>query len=202
MYNYPFKLQRLINEISKFPGVGPKMAERIGLFLLKKEGSYIDSVINSLNESKDIIFCSKCFNVSEDETCGICSDGSRNKEIICVVESPEDIITVERTGKFSGYYHVLHGLINPLNNILPENLKIRELRDKAAAPENGIKEIILAINHTVEGDATALYITKVIREKSYAARITRLAKGLPTGSDIRYADEITLGQAIMERKDI
>jgi len=200
MYNYPHNLQKLINEISKLPGIGPKMAERIGLYIIKKDSSYIENIQNALEEIKTLSLCEKCFNVSESGLCNICSDRGRSSSLICVVESPEDIITVERTGKFSGYYHVLQGLINPLNNIMPENLRLKELKKRAA--ETGIDEIILAINHTVEGDATCLYISNMLKEKQGAVKITRLAKGLPSGSDLKYADEITLGQAILERKEI
>ena len=121
---------------------------------------------------------------------------------MCVVESAEEVITVERTGKYNGYYHVLQGLINPLNNLLPDNLRIKELLDRLKNKKGLVQEIILAINHSVEGDATSLYISALAKDYGHTIKITRLAKGLPTGSDIRYADEITLGQAIIERKEI
>jgi recombination protein RecR len=201
MYNYPIKVQRLINEISKMPGIGNKMAERISLYILKQDKSFIDNLLSVIHDIKLIHFCERCFNISEEKLCEICKDNKRDSSIICVVESPLDIINIERTGKFTGLYHILNGLINPLNNILPENLKIKELIQRIKK-ENNIKEIILAINHTVEGDTTALYIISAIKEESNTIKITRLAKGLPTGSDIKYADEITLGQAILERKEI
>lgn len=201
MYNYPNSLLKLINEILKLPGIGPKMAERISLFLLKKRGEYVNELSVALGEIKNINFCRNCFNVADKSVCSICDDGTRDKEYICVVEGPEDIVTIERTGKYNGYYHTLHGLINPLNNIMPENLKINELVERLKKQDT-VKELILAINHTVEGDATSLYIKREIQEAGLNLKITRLAKGLPTGSDIRYADEITLGQAILERKEI
>lgn len=201
MYNYPIKVQRLINEISKFPGIGNKMAERIALYILNQDRIFIENLSSIIHDIQEINFCEKCFNISEGKLCDICRDSNRDSSVICVVESPLDIISVERTGKFLGTYHVLNGLINPLNNIFPEKLKIKELV-KRIKEEKTVKEIILAINHTVEGDTTALYIIATIRENFNNIKITRLAKGLPTGSDIKYADEITLGQAILERKEI
>ena len=202
MFSYPHKLQKLINEISKLPGIGPKMAERIGLFMLKKDGGYIDNFKETLEDIKKIHFCGRCFNVSENDLCTVCSDDSRDLSQICVLESAEDVVTVERTGKFRGYYHILQGLINPLNNMLPDDLRIKELLERVRSSKGAIKELILAINHTVEGDATALYISSLVKDSGAVVKISRLAKGLPTGSDIRYADEITLGQAILERKEI
>ena len=200
MYNYPHKLQKLINEISKLPGIGPKMAERVALHILKKDAGYIDAFREIMEDIKTLGFCSRCFNVSEGELCVICLDDRRDPSIICIVESSEDVVTIERTGKFSGYYHILQGLINPLNNVLPENLRIKELLSRLRkAP---VKEMILGLNHTVEGDATSMYISAMLRDDGGISRITRLAKGLPMGSDIRYAEEITLGQAIVERKEI
>ncbi|MEI7541995.1 MAG: recombination mediator RecR [bacterium] len=202
MYNYPHKLLKLINEVSKLPGVGPKMAERIGLHIIKKEYEYIDNFSSVLQESKGLTYCKECFNVSDFDLCAICADGDRDKKLLCVVESAEEVITVERTGKYNGYYHVLQGLINPLNNLLPDNLRIKELLDRLKNKKGLVQEIILAINHSVEGDATSLYISALAKDYGHTIKITRLAKGLPTGSDIRYADEITLGQAIIERKEI
>ncbi|MFP4465530.1 MAG: recombination mediator RecR [Candidatus Goldiibacteriota bacterium] len=202
MYKYPFKLEKLVNEISKLPSVGPKMAERMALYILKKSPEFPESLACALMDVKDVTFCEICFNVSDAERCTICMDENRENTAICIVESPEDIITVERTMKFKGYYHVLHGLVNPLGNILPENLKLSELSERIKNADNGLNEIILAINHTVEGDATCLYVNDTVKETGKYLKVSRLAKGLPTGSDIRYADEITLGQAIIERKEI
>lgn len=199
MFNYPKPLNRLINEISKLPGIGPKMAERISLYLLKKRGEYVDALAGVLTGIKTIGFCKICFNVTDKDICSVCEDSTRGKDIICVVEGPEDVITVERTEKFGGYYHVLHGLINPLNDVMPDNLRIRELVDRLKKqPE--VKELILAINHTVEGDATALYIKQALEEAGLKFKLTRLAKGLPTGSDIRYADEMTSGRQYWKEK--
>jgi recombination protein RecR len=178
------------------------MAERIGLHIIKKEFEYIDNFTLALQESKELTFCKECFNVSDFDLCPICADNERNNSLMCVVESAEEVITVERTGKYNGYYHVLQGLINPLNNMLPDNLRIKELIGRVKNKGGSIKEIILAINHSVEGDATSLYISAIAKDADKNIKISRLAKGLPTGSDIRYADEITLGQAIIERKEI
>ncbi|MCE5300639.1 MAG: recombination mediator RecR [Spirochaetia bacterium] len=202
MYNYPYKLQKLINEVSRLPGIGPKMAERIALYIMKREPEYTENFKEILDGVKDITLCTRCFNVSDGNICSICAEDNRDRLIMCVLESPEDVVMVERTGKFKGYYHILHGLINPLNNMLAENLRIRELCDRVKGSNGEIKELILAINHTVEGDATALYISELMKEYAAGVKITRLAKGLPTGSDIKYADEITLGQAIVERKEM
>jgi len=200
MPGYPFRLEKLINEISKLPGIGPKMAERISLTIAKKGDSTINSLVESLNGVLKLKFCSVCHNISDEAVCGICLNRrSASGGIICVVESPEDVITIERTGTHKGTYHVLHGLLNPLNSIMPENLKIKELVERAKNEVSG--EIMLALNHTVEGDATSLYISRALKEAGVTARLTRLAKGLPTGSDIRYADELPLSQAISERKD-
>ena len=201
MYNYPFQLQKLINEVSKLPGIGPKMAERVSLYILKRGQTFCENFSQALLGIKDIGWCRSCFNVSSGPVCEICADTRRDASILCVVEGPEDVITVERTGKYRGYYAVLHGLVNPLNNVLPENLKIRETADKVKNTP-GITEIILAINHTVEGDATCLYVADAVRRENAGVKISRLAKGLPSGSDIKYADELTLGQAIVERKEI
>lgn len=201
MHNYPHKVLKLINEISKFPGVGPKMAERIALYMLRRDHGYIDGLNEIICGIKSVTTCKSCFTVSDSETCSICGDNGRNRSMLCVVESPEDVINIERTGKYLGYYFVLQGLINPLENILPENLKLLELAERVKR-EKGITEVLMAINHTVEGDATSLYIAGIIKEAGRALKISRLAKGLPTGSDIKYADEITLGQAILERKEI
>jgi len=176
------------------------MAERIAFYMLKKESDYMDNFASILEAVKKITFCPLCFNVSEGGQCSICADDSRDASVLCVVESPEDIITVERTGKFKGYYHVLNGLISPVDGIMPEKLKLGELNARVKKT-GGLKEVILAVNHTVEGDATVLYAVSLIKENG-SFKITRLAKGLPTGSDIRYADELTLGQAITERKEI
>ena len=187
MHNYPHKVLKLINEISKFPGVGPKMAERIALYMLRRDHAYIDALTEVISGIKGVGTCKKCHTVSDSELCSICEDGNRNRGLLCVVESPEDVINIERTGKYQGYYFVLQGLINPLENMLPENLKLRELRE-TVKKEKDISEILLAINHTVEGDATSLYITGLIKEKGSLLKLSRLAKGLPTGSDIKYAD--------------
>lgn len=201
MHNYPHKVLKLINEISKFPGVGPKMAERIALYMLRRDHVYIDSLVSVINDIKTVTTCKRCYTVSDTDTCSICGDENRTKALLCVVESPEDVINIERTGKYPGYYFVLQGLINPLENMLPENLKLQELSERVKK-EKGISEILLTINHSVEGDATSLYIASIIKIKGDVLKISRLAKGLPTGSDIKYADEITLGQAILERKEI
>jgi recombination protein RecR len=201
MHNYPHKVLKLINEISKFPGVGPKMAERIALYMLRRDHAYLDILNSAINDIKNVTTCKKCHTVSDHEMCSVCVDEKRNPEILCVVESPEDVINIERTGKYQGYYFVLQGLINPLENVMPDNLKLKELEERAK-DDKKIAEILLAINHTVEGDATALYIAGMIKENGIVLKMSRLAKGLPTGSDIKYADEITLGQAILERKEI
>jgi len=196
---YPKSFKRLIDHFSSLPSVGPKMAERLVLFLFKQnEEKLLDFGKSLENLKNDLHYCRQCFNISEEDLCLICKDKTRDKEKICIVEEPLDIIAIEKTGKYFGLYHVLGGTLETLSGKnSPQNpLKIEALLKRLQ--EFSFQEVILATNPTTEGDATALYLMKIIRPTG--VKITRLARGLSTGGDIEYADEITLGSAILNRK--
>lgn len=195
----PKSLEKLINEFEKLPGIGPKTAERLSFYLLRSKKEDLDRFAKVLAELKDnITICSSCQNIAESNPCPICSDKRRDKSIICVVEEPQDALVLEKTHAYSGLYHVLGGAISPINNIGPEDLKIKELLAKVRN-NNEIKEIILATNPSLEGEATAMYISKLL--KPFGLKITRIARGLPSGGDLEYADEITLSNALKGRKE-
>ena len=194
---YPKSFKKLIDYFSSLPSVGPKMAERLVLYLFKQDKEMLVEFGNSLSNLKiNLRHCEKCFNISEENLCDICKDGSRNINKICVVEEPLDIIAIERTKKYDGLYHVLGGTLGIAKNDDPSQLKLNELQKRVSNEKIG--EIILAMNPTTGGDATALYIARMLKETS--ANVTKLARGLSTGSDIEYADELTLGSAIINRK--
>lgn len=196
----PKSVQKLISEFEKLPGIGPKTAQRLSFYLLKQKKENLEEFGNSLiNLKKNITLCSQCQNLAETDPCLICSDPKRDHFILCIVEQPHDILALEQTREFKGIYHVLYGAISPINNIGPENLKIKELLTRLQNPANQIKEIILATNPSLEGEATAMYISKLI--KPLGIKITRIARGLPTGADLEYADEITLTNALRGRKE-
>ena len=193
MYPKPFK--KLIDHFASLPSIGPKMAERLVLYIFKQNPEKLADFARTLSELKtNLKYCQQCFNISEGEKCLICCDTTRDQKNICVVEEPLDIFAIEKTKKFNGLYHVLGGVIEPVNN--NNNLRISELEQRVK--NDGITEIILAMNPTTEGDATALYVARSL--KDYPVQITRLARGLSTGGDIEYADELTLGSAILNRK--
>lgn len=195
----PTSLQNLINEFAKLPGIGHKTASRLAFYLLKSSKQDVEAFAETLRVLKDRVgFCSICFNLSETDPCVICSDQNRDKSLICIVEEPLDIIAIDGTGDYRGLYHVLHGAISPVNNINPEDLKINELF-KRLKNNSDIKEVILATNPNLEGEATAMYIAKLI--KPLNKKITRIARGLPSGGDLEYADEVTLSNAMSGRKD-
>lgn len=198
---FPKSFKNLIDHFSSLPSVGPKMAERLVLYLFKQESSRLKEFAQSLENLKNLKECKRCFNIAEDDLCEICKNSQRNKNIICVVEEPLDIISIEKTGIFNGLYHVLGGTIFLGNQ--NASLKINELLERTNSSSNGekIQEIILATNPTTEGDATALYLKGKLK-KFPELKITRLARGLSTGGDIEYADEITLGSAINNRREL
>jgi recombination protein RecR len=190
----------LIESFEKLPGIGPKTAQRLTFYLLHVPQIQLDDFAEALVRlKKDTVLCSVCRNVSEDDPCPICADSLRDKSIILVVEQPLDILAFERTGKFSGVYHVLHGSISPLENIGPDEIYIEDLLKRAKKP---VSEIVLATNPTMEGEATAMYIAKKLKSKNPKLKITRLGMGVPTGADLEYADEVTLTQAIQGRREI
>lgn len=192
-------VENLIDEFRKLPGIGPKSAKRIVYFLLKQSGEDIENFSRALIDLKDKVrFCSECFNISEDDICPICSDSGRNTKIICIVEKISDVAVIEETGQFAGIYHVLGGLLSPIENIGPEEIRIPKLIERIKTL--GIREVVLALNPTVEGDSTATYMNKVL--KQFDLKITKLASGLPVGGDIEYADQVTLGRALMGRTEL
>lgn len=193
-------IRKLIEAFEKLPGIGPKTAARLTFYLLHVPQHQLDEFASALsNLKKETVLCSICRNVSETDPCPICTDRERDKNLICVVEEPLDIIALEKAGNFKGAYHVLHGAISPLNNIGPDEIYIRPLLERTK--EDAVSEIILATNPNMEGEATAMYIKKAIKNQNQNIKITRLAHGLPVGSDLEYADEVTLSRAIEGRKE-
>jgi len=193
---FPKSFKKLIDHFASLPSIGPKHAERLVLYLFKQDKEKLLDFSETLKSLKiNLRFCKKCWNISEEDFCEICKDKKRDQKTICVVEEPLDIIAIERTKKYSGLYHVLGGVIEPRKNG-ESNLKLSELEKRVR--EEKIEEVVLATNPTTEGDATALYIARLL--KPSGIKSTRLARGLSTGGDIEYADEITLGSAIINRK--
>ncbi len=194
---YEGVVQDLIDELGRLPGVGPKGAQRIAFHLLQADADDVRRLAEVLTEVKARVrFCSVCFNVSEDQTCRICRDPRRDPALLCVVEEYKDVVAVERTREFRGRYHVLGGAISPIDGIGPDQLRIRELLGRLA--DGAVTEVILATDPNLEGEATATYLTRLLRD--FGLRITRLASGLPVGGDLEYADEITLGRAFSGRR--
>lgn len=192
-------LQVAIEELSKLPGVGKKTALRLALHLLKSENESVERLINSLYDLKSKLrLCSRCFNLSEDEFCQVCRSQKRDLSIICVVEEASDVFSIERTNEFNGLYHVIGGVLSPLSGIGPDSLKIKELM-KRFTVEN-IKEVLLALNPDTEGETTTLYLAKLI--KPLGIKVTRIARGLPIGGDLEFADEATIGRAVNSRVEI
>jgi len=190
-------IQDLIDELGRLPGVGPKSAQRIAFHLLQADQVDVRRLAEVLVEVKARVrFCTTCFNVSEAEQCRICSDERRDPTVLCVVEEYKDVVAIERTREFKGRYHVLGGAISPIDGIGPDQLRIRELMVRLA--DGNITEVILATDPNLEGEATATYLTRMLRE--FGLRITRLASGLPVGGDLEYADEVTLGRAFAGRR--
>ena len=188
-----------IEELSKLPGIGKKTAQRLALFLLKTDNEQFKNLITSLENLKiKLRFCSKCFNLSEEEFCLICKSGKRNKNIICVVEEASDVIAIEKTNEYNGLYHVLGGVLSPLSGISPDSLKIKELLKRFEHEE--IQEVILALNPDTEGETTTLYLVKLI--KPIGIKVSRIARGLPIGGDLEFADEATVGRAILNRSSL
>jgi recombination protein RecR len=199
MAYHPEPVARLIEALQRLPGIGPKTAQRLAFFLLKRPTEEVTALAESLTQLKAlIVHCRVCFNVTQEDPCRICRDPARDARALCVVEEPNDLLAIERTGEFRGRYHVLLGALSPLDGIGPEDLKVRELLSRLE--QDRVEEIILATNPSVEGEATALYLGKLL--KPFAARITRIARGLPVGGDLEYADEVTLSRALEGRKDL
>ncbi len=196
---YTKPLAQLIDQFQKLPGIGPKSAQRMAFFMLKMPLSEVEKFATTLIEAKkQIKYCHICFNMSSQDPCEICSSHKRTKDTICVVAETKDLTAIEKTHEFKGVYHVLQGLISPIDGITPEDLRIKELLQRVADDE--VKEVIFAINPSVEGDATTLYLSKLL--KPFGVKLTRIAFGLPIGSELEYVDELTLARAMEGRREI
>ena len=192
---------RLIESFARLPGIGPKTAQRLTFHLLRAQESEARTLAAALIDVRDkVVFCERCFNISDAPTCAICRDPGRDQRRLCVVEEPLDVLALERTGEFKGLYHVLHGAISPIDGIGPDRLRIRELLDRVdeAAAATPFTEVILATNPTLEGEATAMYLDERLSGK--VGSVTRIARGIPVGGDLEYADEVTLIRALQGRR--
>ena len=199
MAYYPEPVARLIEALQRLPGIGPKTAQRLTFFLLKRPADEVRELSGALLAVKErIVYCRTCFNVTDEDPCQICVDVRRDSHLLCVVEEPNDLLAMERTGEFRGRYHVLLGALSPLDGIGPDDIKVRELLARLDA--GGVTEVILATNPNVEGEATALYLAKLLRP--LGLRVTRIARGLPVGGDLEYADQVTLSKALEGRREI
>jgi recombination protein RecR len=196
---YAPPVQRLITELSKLPGVGGRTAQRLAFHILRASDDEAGALADAIREVKERIgLCSECFNLADGPQCRICADARRDRELICVVEEPSDVISIERTHEFAGRYHVLGGALSPIDGVDPEDLKIAELYQRVEA--DGVREVVIATNPTTTGEATALHIAGGLRERLPGLSVTRLASGLPVGADLEYADELTLGRALVGRR--
>jgi recombination protein RecR len=197
----PFEgpVQSLVDELGRLPGIGPKSAQRIAFYLLKAAPEDAKRLARAVVEAKErVSWCRRCFNFAEGELCVYCRDDRRDSSLLCVVEEPRDIVAVERTQEYRGRYHVLLGAISPIEGIGPDQLKIKELL--ARVNDEGVEEVILATNPNIEGEATAMYLARLL--KPLGLRVTRIASGLPVGGDLEYADEVTLGRALEGRREV
>lgn len=199
MINISNALDNLVDEFSKLPQIGRKTAMRLAMHITRQPKQEVERFSRALTEIKDRLrFCSVCCNITEDEVCNICRAGSRKHGIICVVEEPQDVFAIEKTNEFRGKYHVLHGIISPLDGIGPNDIRIKELLDRLSrSGDDKVEELILALNPTVEGETTILYLSKLL--KPLDIKITRIARGIPVGSDLEFADEVTLAKALEGR---
>jgi len=194
---YAGPVERLITEFSKLPGIGPRTAQRLTFHLLRLRPDEVLPLAAAITEVKEKIgFCTRCFNLAEGELCTICADPRRDTTLLCVVEQPFDIVTIERTREYRGYYHVLGGALSPIDGVDPEDLHLAELLVRV---DDEVSEVIVATNPTMTGEATAMYVADLLPER---VRVTRLASGLPVGGDLEYADELTLGRALAGRRDV
>lgn len=196
---YAAPIVRLLEELERLPGIGPKSAQRLAFHILRGDDETAGRLAEAIVDVKrSIHFCAKCFNFAEGELCDICADAKRDASCICVVEEPRDVVAIERTGEFRGLYHVLQGAISPMDGIGPEQIRVRELVDRIAG--GGVVELIIATDPNVEGETTALYLARLT--KPLGVRVTRIASGLPVGGDLEYADEVTLGRALEARREM
>jgi recombination protein RecR len=197
--SYPKPLRRLIVLLSRLPGIGEKTATRLSLHLLRMPRAALGELGEAIAGLSDaVIRCSRCFNIADADPCALCTDPARRDDVLCVVEDPTDIIPIEKSGEHKGRYHVLGGAISPIDGVMPEDLHIRELLERIS--QGGVAEVILATNLTAEGEATASYLAGVV--KPLKIRVTRIAYGMPVGSDLEYTDEVTVGRAIKGRQEV
>src|SRR5438270_8676794 len=198
---YAPPVQRLITELSKLPGVGGRTAQRLAFHILRSTDEEAFALAEAIREVKERIgLCDTCFNLADGPRCRICADERRDPELICVVEEPSDVISIERTHEFRGRYHVLGGALSPIDGIDPEDLKLVELYDRVR--DGAVREVVIATNPTTTGEATALHIAEALRDRAPEGKVTRLASGLPVGADLEYADELTLGRALAGRRAV
>lgn len=199
MQQYAVPIANLIDQLSKLPGIGRKTAQRLAFFILEMENLEAEKISEAILEAKEKIkLCSVCQNLTDIDPCILCQNANRDKSIICVVEGAKDIIAMERSREYKGEYHVLHGVISPMDNIGPNDIKVKELLNRLA--DGKVKEVILATNPTVEGEATALYISRLI--KPLGVKVSRIAHGIPVGGDLEYFDEVTLSKAMENRREL
>jgi len=199
--SYAPPVQRLITELAKLPGVGNRTAQRLAFHILRASSEDADALAGAIREVKELIgLCEVCFNLTDQQRCAICQDPRRDQALICVVEEPSDVIPMERTHEYHGVYHVLGGALSPIDGVDVEDLKIAELLARVTAAGGGVREVVLATNPTTTGEATALHLAEALRSRAPEVTVTRLASGLPVGSDLEYADEVTLGKALAGRR--
>jgi recombination protein RecR len=195
----PESVTRLIEAFTQLPGIGPKTASRLTFYLLRRPAEQAEALADALHDLKQkTVFCSICFNITETSPCPICQDEGRDRSIVCVVEEPLDVLAIDRTGEYRGLYHVLHGAISPVEGIGPDELRISELIARLKAQP--VQEVLLATNPNLEGEATAMYLARLLQP--LAVRVTRLARGLPVGGDLEYADAVTLSRALQGRREM
>lgn len=199
MASYEGAVQRLIDELGRLPGIGPKSAQRIAFYILKIPTEDAHRLADVIVEVKaKVVWCTRCFNIAESELCSYCTDTRRDTNVVCVVEEPKDVVAIERTAEYRGQYHVLQGAISPIEGIGPDQLRVRELITRIS--NEGINEVIVATNPNIEGEATAMYLANLL--KPAGLNVTRIASGLPVGGDLEYADEVTLGRALQGRRSL
>lgn len=194
-------ITKLIEAFNRLPGIGPKSAQRLAYHVLRSNDEEARALAEALIDVKEqVVLCERCQNVSDRSPCGVCADGSRDRTLLCVVEEPLDVLAIERTGGFSGLFHVLHGVISPVDGVGPEEIKIAELLTRLRDTDTEVNEVIVATNPNLEGEATAMYLARLLRP--IGIRVTRLASGLPAGADLEYADDVTLGRALQFRQEV
>lgn len=197
--HYPEPIAKLIDSFSRLPGIGPKTAGRLAFHVLRmKEEDVLEFAKSLVSVKRNLHYCSVCFNITDTDPCRICQDKTRDGSVICVVQEPKDVVAMERTKDYTGYYHVLHGAISPMEGIGPDELRVAELLKRLG--DEHVQEMILATNPNIEGEATAMYISRLVR--NFGLKVTRIAHGLPVGGDLEYADEVTLSKALEGRREM